>query len=141
MVLQITDKVKVRKRNSMKTLLTGMIFCTLFLLSCSGGGGNNETELRDEVCSQFIKYKRCTKKQLTGDNSRDCGQEYGSQMRELRAKYGNATISTGFINYQDVRDSLDNCVSSMKPEDQWKECFLDFQNSVLEGLQCNKARR
>ena len=126
----------------MKTLLTGMIFCTLFLLSCSGD--NRETGLRDEVCSQFIKYKRCTK-QLTEDNFLECEQEYDSQMRELRAKYGNAAIPTkeGF-NYQDVKNSLDNCVSGMKPEDpldQWKQCLLDFQNSVLEGFQCNRTRR
>ncbi|MCY4513052.1 MAG: hypothetical protein OXB86_05130 [Bdellovibrionales bacterium] len=121
----------------MKSALTGIII-PLFLLSC--GGNNNDTELRNEVCSQFNQYKRCTK-QLTTDKFFECEKKYDLKMKALRVKYGNATISTikGF-NYRDVRRSLDNCVDKVesdKPLEQWKQCLIRFQDSVLKGFQCS----
>ena len=124
--------------NGIKTLLIGLTG-SLFLLSCTGGGDNNESEVQAEVCNQFKEYKICTE-QLTKDNFLQCEKDYDVQMKQLRDKYGNAAIPTkeGF-DYQDVRNSLERCVERVESEnlfDQLKECLLRFQNSVLDGFQC-----
>ena len=129
--------------NYIKSFLTGMI-CTLSLLSCEGNNNGEENlhpEVHAEICRHFKEYKSCAN-QAFGEHLLECDKTYEVGMKELIAKYGNAAISTkeGF-NHQDARDTLNNCVKTVQenPEEEFRQCLLDFQNRVLEGLRCRES--
>ena len=121
-----------------KTLLTGITFC-LLLPSC-GGNGSDGKGLKTKVCDQFKEYKRCAKR-ADANNFLECDKTYEKRMMELSDENAEAVISTreGF-DYNDARNTLNECVFNVEenPIDELKECLLDFQDSVLEGLKCDE---